>query len=136
MLTPDAFDAYCASLPATLMVVQWGDAHVWKVGAGDKAKVFALGSQWPAHASTLPGGFSVVFKVSALSFEMLTQVEGIDQAPYFAKGQWVRVHAPDALTDEELRAYLAQAHRIMARQLTRKVQAELGLADWLTQPEH
>lgn len=131
MMTPAAFDAFCAGLPATFMVVQWGDSHVWKVGSGDRAKVFALGAHWPGHEGSAPGGFSVVFKVSELSFEMLTQSPGIDQAPYFAKRQWVRVHAPDALGEDELRAYVTEAHRIMARQLTRKMQAELGLGAWL-----
>ena len=34
----DGFNDYCESLPATTYVVQWGDAHVWKVGG----KVFAI----------------------------------------------------------------------------------------------
>lgn len=34
-----AFNHFCQSLPATTYVVQWGGAHVWKVGG----KVFALG---------------------------------------------------------------------------------------------
>ena len=37
-MTPDAFDAARRALPAVTMVVQWGDANVYKVGG----KVFAL----------------------------------------------------------------------------------------------
>src|SRR3546814_12828317 len=40
-MNAEAFNAYCASLPATTHVVQWGGADVWKVGG----KVFALGRQ-------------------------------------------------------------------------------------------
>ena len=39
MLDDDAFNALCASLPATTHVVQWGGSDVWKVGG----KVFAIG---------------------------------------------------------------------------------------------
>lgn len=35
----DGYNTYCGSLPATTHVVQWGGAHVWKVGG----KVFAIG---------------------------------------------------------------------------------------------
>ncbi|RVB57916.1 MmcQ/YjbR family DNA-binding protein, partial [Mesorhizobium sp. M7A.F.Ca.CA.004.06.1.1] len=38
-MTLDDYNGFCASLPATNHVVQWGGAHVWKVGD----KVFAVG---------------------------------------------------------------------------------------------
>ncbi|TIN68608.1 MAG: MmcQ/YjbR family DNA-binding protein, partial [Mesorhizobium sp.] len=38
-MTLDDYNGFCASLPATSHVVQWGGAHVWKVGN----KVFAVG---------------------------------------------------------------------------------------------
>ncbi len=38
----ETFNKYCASLPATNTVVQWGGAHVWKVGD----KIFAMASLW------------------------------------------------------------------------------------------
>ena len=37
-MTLDGYDAFCAGLPATSSVVQWGGGHVWKVGG----KVFAI----------------------------------------------------------------------------------------------
>lgn len=33
------FNAFCQNWPATSYVMQWGNTHVWKVGA----KVFAIG---------------------------------------------------------------------------------------------
>ena len=39
-MTRDEYNAFCASLPATTHVVQWGGADVWKVGG----KVFAIGN--------------------------------------------------------------------------------------------
>ena len=38
-MTYDEFNDFCGSLTATTHVIQWGDAHVWKVGG----KVFAIG---------------------------------------------------------------------------------------------
>lgn len=135
MMNRDAFDALCDSLISTFMVVQWGDAHVWKVGNGDKNKVFAMSTFWvgkDSEADDLKNGqHALVFKVTPMSFEMLTQEEGITQAPYMAKGHWVRVKEGSPLSDDDLAAYIAGAHRIMAGKLTKKLQAELKLTDWV-----
>ena len=37
-MTPAAFNAFCATLPQSTHVVQWGGADVWKVGG----KVYAI----------------------------------------------------------------------------------------------
>lgn len=107
-----SFEAFVSSLPGTSLVEQW-DATVAKVGG----KVFCLLGDSSA---------SITFKVSETSFEGLTALEGIGQAPYFARGQWVSVER-GALEDGTLRAYLTQAHRIIAAKLTGKVRAGLGL---------
>ena len=38
-MTYQEFNEFCRSLAATTNVIQWGGAHVWKVGG----KVFAIG---------------------------------------------------------------------------------------------
>lgn len=48
-------------------------------------------------------------------------------APYLARAKWVRI-TPNALPDDQLIAYLAEAHRLVAAGLTRKARAALGLA--------
>jgi predicted DNA-binding protein (MmcQ/YjbR family) len=106
------FEAFVNSLPGTSLVEQW-EAVVAKVGG----KVFCLLGNDSA---------AITFKVSETSFEGLTASPGIAQAPYFAKGQWVNVER-GALEEEMLRAYLAEAHRIISAKLTRKARAELGL---------
>jgi len=105
------FEHFVLGLPGTSLIGQW-QSLVAKVGG----KVFCL----LAHDG------SVSFKVSATSFEGLTASAGIAQAPYFAKGQWVAV-APAALTEETLRDYLGEAHRLIAGKLTRRLRTELGL---------
>lgn len=108
-----AFRKYVSGLPAVMLVEQW-ESHVAKVGG----KVFALCGQDGGH---------LTFKVTELSFEALTGIEGVGQAPYFAKRAWVSVGKGAGLSDADLKAYLAASHRMIAEKLTRKVRAELGL---------
>ena len=56
----------------------------------------------------------------------MVELDGIDQAPYFAKRQWVRV-APGALEPDLLEGYARQSYAIIVAKLTRKLRAELGL---------
>ena len=133
MMDRAQFDALCDALPATFMVEQWGGAHVWKVGNQAKNKVFAMSTFWVGKQDEpndpRDGQHGIIFKVAPMSFEMLTQEVGIAQAPYHAKGHWVRVGEESPLSDADLAAYIGEAHRIMASGLTKKIQAELGLAE-------
>ena len=115
LLTRRGFQSFVSKLPAVTLVEQW-DSVVAKVGG----KVFAL-----AGAS----GGSLAFKVSETAFEGLTTIDGVGQAPYFAKGQWVSVVAGADISDADLKAYVREAHRIIAGKLTRKLRAELGLGE-------
>lgn len=108
----DAFRAFVSSLPAATFSEQW-EALVGKVGG----KVFCLNGNTSGD---------IVFKVSEIAFDGLTEMDGIGQAAYFAKRQWVRV-SPGALEDELLAGYIGEAHRLITGKLTRKLRAELGL---------
>jgi predicted DNA-binding protein (MmcQ/YjbR family) len=110
------FEHFILSLPATTLVRQWGDSSVAKVGG----KVFAL-------LGVSAEGASLTFKVSEMAFEMLTGLDGVGQAPYFAKGHWVAVTSQAALGPDDVAAYLGEAHRLVAAGLTRKLRTELGL---------
>jgi len=107
------FDAFCAALPGSTRVVQWGNSHVHKVGA----KVFAIGN---AEAELY-----VVFKASALSFEILLVQEVAVRAPYLPRGGWVMV-ADGAMADGDLREYLTQSYRLIAAKLPKRVRDGLG----------
>jgi predicted DNA-binding protein (MmcQ/YjbR family) len=112
------FRAACAALPAATYVNQWGGAHVYKVGG----KIFAIaglggGRETPHYA----------FKASDMSYELLIE-HGIAQpARYLARAHWVQLTEPDALPDDDLLAYLAQAHGLVAAKLTRAERKRLGL---------
>jgi predicted DNA-binding protein (MmcQ/YjbR family) len=109
-----AFDAFCRSLPAATMDVQWGSDRVYKVGG----RMFAVLG---------PDG-SCSFKANDIAFEMLTTEGPGKPAPYMARAKWVWLERPDVLPEAEMRSYLTEAHALIAARLTRKQRAELGLA--------
>lgn len=115
----DTFQAFCADLPATSHVVQWGNSDVWKVGG----KVFVVAG----FTGEEPPRFS--FKVSDISFEILQEQPGLRPAPYLAsRGMtWIQHYDAPGLDDEALCDYIRESHRIVASGLTKKRQRELGL---------
>ena len=120
-MTYEEYDAYCASLPAATKVVQWGGAHVWKVGG----KVFAIGG-WSEDDTPF-----VTFKCSPSAFEILKEQPGLRPAPYLASRgmSWIQRTGDEAMSDADLCRYIAESHRLVAAGLTKKVRKELGLAD-------
>ncbi len=114
----EEFDKFCAALPKTTHVVQWGGASVWKIGG----KIFAICSNWG------PGpGTQISFKCSEMSYDLLRQQKGIIPAPYLARAKWVLVEKAKALSDKNLKAYLTSAYRLIAAKLTKAKKKELGL---------
>ena len=124
-MTLDEYNEFCAGLPRAFHVVQWGGAHVWKVGkpAGKDSKVFAIGG-WSDGAD-----LAVTFKVSPMSFEMLCEQPGLRPAPYLASRgmKWVQRLTRESMDDDALKAYLTESHRLVAAGLSKKVRQELGL---------
>ena len=117
-MTYDEFNAFCASLPATTHVVQWGGADVWKVGG----KVFAIGG-WGEDEPRF------TFKTSELSYDILKDQDGLRPAPYLASRgmKWIQHYARPGLSDDALRDYIRESHRLVSLGLTKKLQRELGL---------
>ena len=119
-MTPQAFKAACLALPATHLVVQWGGSDVFKVGP----RVFAICARFrPLEPD------SYVFKVSDMAYELLIEHGLARPAPYLRRAKWVALAGPDVLRDDDLKAYLRQAHALVAAKLTRAQRRELGLAD-------
>lgn len=115
----ETYNAHCASLPATTTVVQWGGAHVWKVGG----KVFAIAG-WSDGPKP-----HIVFKCSDLAFDILKEQKGLRPAPYLAPrgGKWIQVHEDGAMSDKDIKAYISESHRLITQKLTKKARSELGL---------
>lgn len=117
-MTRDEFDAFCRSLKASENIIQWGNSSVWKVGG----KIFAICSIWGEGNEQ-----KISFKCSDLSYQILCELPGIVPAPYLARAKWVQLADEGALSDEDIRSYLTDAHAIIAAKLTKVKQRELGL---------
>jgi len=118
-VTLDDYNAFCASLPHATHVVQWGGAHVWKVGG----KVFAIAG-WSKGEE-----LAVTFKCSDLAYDILKEQPGLRPAPYLASRgfTWIQRVTGETMDADALRDYIRESHRLVSLRLPRKVQAELGL---------
>ena len=115
------FNTFCESLPQVFHVVQWGGAHVWKVG-GAAGKMFAIA--WDRGEE----GVHITFKVSPMSYDLLKDREGLRPAPYLAsRGMtWIQRTTDAAMDDGALRDYLKESWRLCALALPKRRQMELG----------
>jgi predicted DNA-binding protein (MmcQ/YjbR family) len=118
-MTLDDYNTFCASLPHTSHVVQWGGAHVWKIGG----KVFAIAG-WGDGAV-----LAVTFKCSLMSFDLLRDHPGLRPAPYLASRgmSWIQRTSEESMDDDALKDYLRESRRLAGMNLPRRVQVELGL---------
>lgn len=118
-MTYDEFNEFCQSLVSTTHVVQWGGAHVWKVGG----KVFAIGGWGPDKQPAF------TFKTSELNYDILKDEPGFRPAPYLASRgmKWIQQYDTAPEKDDTLKYYLESSHRIVATGLSKKKQRELGL---------
>jgi len=114
-MSPDGFRRAALGLPGAAVVVQWGGAHVYKVGG----KMFAL---------TDGACRTLSVKVSDIAFEALTEGGRARPAPYLARAKWVMFDDLSALDDAEVLDWLQTAHALVAAKLTRAARRELGLA--------
>lgn len=104
----------CLALAGVTLEHSFGQDHdVYKVGG----KMFAI----------VGGEGALSFKVSDIAYEMLTESGRARPAPYMARAKWVQLEDPSVWPDDELAEHLRIAHGIVARKLTKKTRAELGL---------
>ena len=116
-MTPEAFNAFCATLPQSTHVVQWGGADVWKVGG----KVYAIAG-WLEDI-----GLSVSFKVTPIGYEILSDAEGCRPAPYLASRgmKWIQARGID---EDQLKDHVHGSYDIIVAALPKKTKRELGLS--------
>jgi len=119
-MTESEFNKFCASLPHTHHVVQWGGAQVWKIAG----KVFAIGG-WNDESEDL----FVTFKCSPMSYELLKNQTGLRPAPYLASRgmKWIQRTGPEIMDDATLQDYVKASYKLVALGLPKKTQKELGL---------
>ncbi len=120
LLDRDTYNAFCASLPHSTHVVQWGNSDVWKIG-GKIYSVSGVNKREPAY--------SVSFKCSEIAFEMLRDTPGCRPAPYLASRgmKWIQRVSDESVSDDDLKDYVKSSYRIVSLGLTKKLQKELDL---------
>ena len=118
-MTREEFNRFCAALPATTHVVQWGNADVWKVGG----KVFAI-CGW--SDDDVPG---ITFKTTPISYEVLRDMPGLRPAPYLAsRGMtWLQRFGEGGTNVGDLEGHLKRSHELVAAGLPRKTRQALGV---------
>ena len=119
MMTRNQINAYCAALPQTTYVIQWGGSDVWKVGG----KLFAVIGMGGERDN------AVTFKASQLAFEVLSDMPGLRPAPYLASRglKWIQHHDEPGLPDDSLCDHIRASYDMVVAGLTRKKRADLGL---------
>ncbi len=110
----DRLKSFALSLPQTSVVKQWGGLVFKVVG-----KMFFLIS---LDGAVITG---VIFKCTPEEFDDLVEIDGIGQAPYFAKRMWVRVEDLAALPEKELQTRIRHSFDLVAAKLPKKIQATL-----------
>ena len=116
-MTPEAFHEAAMALPGATFDIKWGEDRCYCVGA----KMFA------GSGSVKKTAPRYSFKASDMAFELLIEQGVASPSPYMARAKWVVLSGVDVLPDEEVKAYLAQAHALVAAKLTKKARAALGL---------
>lgn len=120
MKTVETYNQFCGGLAHATHIVQWGGAHVWKIGG----KVFAIGG-WTDDE----GALNVTFKVSPLAFDILKEQPGLRPAPYLASRgmKWIQRTSDDTMSDADLKEYLRESYRLVGAGLSKTKQRALGL---------
>lgn len=111
----DSLRRFALSLPHTRASEQWGGV-AFKV----EEKVFCFASFDAAIVE------AVVFKCAPEEFDELTEIDGVAQAPYFAKRHWVRVADLLAMPTPELERRVRDSYDLVVANLPKKVQAALA----------
>jgi len=113
----ESLRVFCKSLPHVTEDVKWGDHLCFLIGE----KMFCITSLNPVAP------YVMTFKVTENDFDELVEREGIVQAAYCAKRQWVSVEKFHNMRDPEIREYLTKSYELIKAKLTRKKLAELEL---------
>jgi predicted DNA-binding protein (MmcQ/YjbR family) len=116
-MTPEAFHEAAMALPGATFDIKWGEDRCYCVGAKMFAGSGSVKKTTPRYS----------FKASDMAFELLIEQGVASPSPYLARAKWVVLSGADVLPDEEIKAYLAQAHALVAAKLTKKTRAALGL---------
>ena len=102
-MNAEAFHAAALALSGATFDIKWGCDRVYSVGGKMFATAGVMGDPAPKYA----------FKASDMTYELLIEQGLAKPAPYLSRAKWVQLVKANALEDEDLEAYLREAHRIV-----------------------
>ncbi len=110
-----SLEEFCRRLPGATEDIKWGQEQVFSVGG----KMFCVFSRNDGQLS------GVSFKVPDPRFLEFTDRPQFIPAPYLARARWVTAVDGAGLKPAEMRANIAESHRLVMAKLSRKQQAEI-----------
>jgi predicted DNA-binding protein (MmcQ/YjbR family) len=113
MYAADRVTASIQKLPGVTQEVKWEVNECFLIGG----KIFAVRS--------LVEDFAFSMKVTEEDFYELTERDGVFQAPYFKRNQWIKISSPNALSTAEWQQYLGRAYQLVFEKLTKKLRDEI-----------
>ncbi|RYE24480.1 MAG: hypothetical protein EOP51_07210 [Sphingobacteriales bacterium] len=115
-MTTEKLTDYCMKMKGVKESIKWEDHLCYTIGE----KIFCMTGMTDESGVTL--------KVSSEDFTELTERNGIEQAAYMARGQWVGIQKRNALKPKEWETYLNKAYELIKSKLTKKLQREIDEA--------
>lgn len=104
----ETFRTYCLSLSGTTEGMKW--EHLCFM---IEEKIFVLVSLEDHH---------LALKCDPEDFDALVARPGIQQAPHFARRQWISITHLEVMTDQELKSRVAESRKLVLSKLTKKLQ--------------
>ncbi len=113
-MTPNDIRKLVSTLPGVTEEVLWGDNLVFKVGG----KMFVVSGMEP--------GSSFSIKAADKDLLALTEIPGIEPAPYLARAGWVRITPKLCqLRKPLLKDLIRQSYDLILHKLPKRTQREL-----------
>ena len=104
---------YCSQLPGATFDLKWGNDRTYCVAE----KMFAVFCSDKTSEST-----KLSIKVSPADFLALTELDGVEPAPYLARHHWIAIDSQAALSESELENLVQGSYDNVFSKLSKKKQ--------------
>lgn len=106
---------HCNTQNAATEQIQWKKDRVFKIGG----KMFAC--------TGIETNSSYSFKVDDERFLELTDLKGIQPAPYLARAKWIQIHPKECqLSNGEIKNLITRSYELVLSKLPKKTQKQIG----------
>ena len=111
----------CESLPGAWPDTPWEDDLVYKVGPGERGKIFCF-----LGTGASPNGAISIKVDPELAPILHNQYECVSHPAYLSKRHWIAVNLNGDMPDDELEELIEESHRLVAQGLPKRMQRALG----------